>query len=65
MTVEQIKTYLNAKVNEYTLKVAELEKELIKNQDNEKLLAELNGYKWIKEDTIETYNALFKNGGEN
>lgn len=64
MTVEQIKTYLNAKVNEYTLKVAELEKELIKNQDNEKLLAELNGYKWIKEDTIETYNDLFKNGCE-
>lgn len=65
MTVEQIKTYLNAKVNEYTLKVAELEKELIKNPDNERLSAELNGYKWIKEDTIETYNDLFKNGGEN
>lgn len=64
MTVEQIKTYLNAKVNEYTSKVAELEKELIKNPDNERLLAELNGYKWIKEDTIETYNDLFNNGGE-
>lgn len=59
MTVEEIQLYLQEKVMRYNNDIKKLEKHLEEHPESMMAQSQLMGMKWIRKDTIETYNELF------
>ncbi|UQT00879.1 hypothetical protein [Enterococcus phage vB_OCPT_SDS2] len=59
MTVEEIQLYLQNKVIRYNNDIKKLEKYLEEHPESMMSQSQLMGMKWIRKDTVETYNDLF------
>lgn len=59
MTVEEIQLYLQNKVMRYNNDIKKLEKYLEEHPESMMGQSQLMGMKWIRKDTVETYNDLF------
>ena len=59
MTVEEIQLYLQKKVMRYNNDIKKLEKHLEEHPESMMAQSQLMGMKWIRKDTVETYNELF------
>lgn len=59
MTVEEIQLYLQEKVMRFNNDIKNLEKYLEEHPESMMAQSQLMGMKWIRKDTVETYNNLF------
>lgn len=59
MTVEEIQLYLQEKVMRYNNDIKKLERHLEEHPESMMAQSQLMGMKWIRKDTVETYNELF------